>query len=199
MNKPASVTKSGKPFSGGISGAGQNIGDWVKAQPLRPLEERFWSKVDKNGPVIRPELGPCHIWTGDKGRDGYGLIRRGRNGDGVARATRVALEIKLGRRLADGGEALHHCDNPPCVRDEHLFLGTNEDNRKDMAAKGRAKGRTRRLVSDEHRTLILTSVEVSSRDLAALVGCSGETVARIRRDAGVVSTARRGRPINKEA
>lgn len=35
---------------------------------------------------------------------------------------------------------LHRCDNPPCFRDEHLWLGTQADNQADMAAKGRAHG-----------------------------------------------------------
>ena len=39
-----------------------------------PLEDRFWAKVDKNGPVPahRPELGPCWIWTAARFKRGYG-------------------------------------------------------------------------------------------------------------------------------
>jgi len=53
------------------------------------------------------------------------------------RAHRVSWEIFEG---AVPGEllVLHKCDNPPCVRPDHLFLGTSVDNMHDKALKGRA-------------------------------------------------------------
>lgn len=41
---------------------------------MRDLPDRFWDKVDKNGPVPehRPDLGPCHLWTASLDRRGYG-------------------------------------------------------------------------------------------------------------------------------
>lgn len=42
--------------------------------------------------------------------------------------------------LPAGVNVLHHCDNPPCFRFDHLFLGTQADNVADMVAKGRARG-----------------------------------------------------------
>lgn len=103
------------------------------------LEDRFWPKVNKNGPVPahRPELGPCWVWTGQTDRRGYGRIAPG-DGRHKTPASRIALEMALGRRLARKEEACHACDNPPCVRDSHLFLGTRKKNAEDMASKDRS-------------------------------------------------------------
>jgi hypothetical protein len=97
------------------------------------LEARFWAKVDKNGPVPahRPELGPCWIWTGAK-LGGYGVFGRPQ-----ITASRLALQWAIGRELEPDEWALHHCDNPPCVRSSHLFIGTSADNSADRDAKGR--------------------------------------------------------------
>lgn len=103
---------------------------------LHTLADRFWSKVDKNGPVPEhcPELGPCWLWTGSRSM-GYGYIfDNGRN----RKATHVSWELN-GGLIPDGMWLLHHCDNPPCVRYSHLFLGTHQDNTDDMIAKGRYK------------------------------------------------------------
>jgi hypothetical protein len=53
------------------------------------------------------------------------------------RVNRLVLEEKLYRPLNPGEEALHNCDNPPCINDRHLFPGTNLDNRLDSARKNR--------------------------------------------------------------
>lgn len=103
------------------------------------LEERFWAKVDKNGPIPahRPDLGPCWIWTGDRPGGIYGRIR------GVASvaigAHRQSLQWKIGRALEAGEFACHHCDTPRCVRPEHLFVGDRLSNAADMTAKGRGR------------------------------------------------------------
>lgn len=82
-------------------------------------EARFWSKVNKAGPIPerRPDLGPCWVWTGDKDRDGYGRIQVGGRG---ARVRHWAV-TQFVAPIPDGHEPDHLCFNPSCVNYEtHL-------------------------------------------------------------------------------
>jgi len=90
------------------------------------VKERFWKKVGQ-------EEG-CWEWTasGD-GIYGYGhLVIAGR----IEKAHRVSWEIHHGP-ISPGLWVLHECDNPPCVRPDHLFLGTAATNAADRNRKGR--------------------------------------------------------------
>ena len=92
-------------------------------------EERFWSKVDRSG--------PCWLWTDSVNANGYGQIGAGgRKGFKMFLTHRVAWELTNGA-IPEGLFVLHKCDNPPCCNPSHLFLGTQTDNQRDMASKGR--------------------------------------------------------------
>lgn len=88
--------------------------------------------VETTEPAHVPGIGPCLEWQGARLR-GYGRVRRAGR---MQYAHRVAWE-EVNGPIPDGLLVLHRCDNPPCVRPEHLFLGTDADNARDKAEKGR--------------------------------------------------------------
>ena len=77
--------------------------------------------------------GECRVWDGARIPDGYGHVRY--CGKAVL-VHRLAWELFRGQ-IQLGLDVLHACDNPPCWRIEHLFLGTHMDNMRDMIRKGR--------------------------------------------------------------
>jgi hypothetical protein len=68
-------------------------------------------------------------------RHGYGVFALRKKH--LVRAHRWSWEIANKQRVPEGRWVLHRCDNPPCVRPDHLFLGDPKANIADMLAKGR--------------------------------------------------------------
>ncbi len=96
----------------------------------------LWNRVFKQTLF---DLDGCWVWLGAIAKKTrYGVINwRGK----VKLVHRVAFEFWCGPVL-EGLDVLHHCDNRPCCRPDHLFTGTNQDNIDDMVAKGRQKKET---------------------------------------------------------
>lgn len=98
---------------------------------------RFWSKVNKEGPIQAhvPELGPCWVWTAGLNEAGYGaMMKKWRYGPILS--NRASWLLHVGP-IPDGLCVLHKCDCRICVRPDHLWLGTRGDNLRDCRLKGR--------------------------------------------------------------
>jgi hypothetical protein len=81
--------------------------------------------------------------------------------------------------IPDGMDVLHKCDNPPCVRPDHLFLGTDFDNQRDCSVKGRrAQSPTTKLSADDVRAIRRSRSDALS--LAQRYGVCRMTIYQIR-------------------
>lgn len=137
------------------------------ARPRISYEQRkatFWDRVAKGH--------GCWEWQG--ARDGYGYGALSVNGR-VELAQRFAWEITHGP-ISAGFVVRHKCDNPPCVRPDHLELGTRRDNQQDMVQRGRsARG------EKNHLARMTADLVVEVRHLAA----AGVSIAEIERRTGI--------------
>ena len=149
-----------------------NKGQYVKTNPA----DRFWDKVRKTD--------TCWIWTGALNAQGYGVI----DIDGVnRRAHRFVLEMN-GQQLPSDMMVLHKCDNPPCVNPDHLFLGSQTDNVKDMRDKSRASDYftqkahdhpASRLTEDDVENIKALKGKISQKEIGAMYGIAQQTVSKI--------------------
>ena len=74
----------------------------------------------------------CWLWKGTPSNRGYGRFSIN-NRD--FQSHRVSLEHFKGVATA-GMLILHRCDTPLCVNPDHLYLGSHEENMRDMVERG---------------------------------------------------------------
>lgn len=126
--------------------------------------DRFWSNV------ARGDEDECWEWRALRDAHGYGRAKiMGR----TYRAHRLALAFAT---RSEPTVVLHRCDNPPCCNPAHLVGGTQADNMRDMAAKGRAARGERRW-----RASLTREVVLEARRLHA----DGQTIRSIAQQFGV--------------
>ncbi len=149
-------------------------------EALAEAEEaaRFWSNVRKG------HGDQCWVWAaGTMGR-GYGHVRIG----GVdTSAHRLSWTITFGQ-IQPGLCVCHRCDNPPCIRPDHLFLGTQGENQRDASRKRRLVGNryafgelSARAKLTESEVLQIRAASGRQVDIAAAFGVNQQHVSSIKR------------------
>lgn len=151
----------------GLEGRAGGIGTHIRFAHNEDREAKFWARIDKNGP------NGCWIWAvGARDKWGYGDLRW----DGKhVQAHRLAWKLLRG----DPGklDCLHKCDNPPCCNPDHIYLGTDADNHRDMRERGRTNYITRsKLTEDQVREIRSAYSGSNAHELAAKYAVSAATI-----------------------
>ncbi len=121
------------------------VGRQRNPRKVRDPQERFWEKVDKEGPVptYRPDLGPCWLWRAFVSHLGYGRFSadvRGRWRQ--VQAHRWIYEQLVGA-IPQGYYVDHLCRVRGCVNPAHLEAVTERENvRRGQSFAGRRAGQT---------------------------------------------------------
>jgi hypothetical protein len=144
-------------------------------QRFKPIEQRFWEKVDVRGP------DECWEWTACTSK-GYGDFWS----DHHTKAHQYSWVLHRGL-IPLGMLVCHTCDNPLCVNPKHLFLGTNSDNIQDCARKGRLNSplgerhKNHKLTSENVREIrnLYATGEYTGFDLAAKFGVTFQHIFKI--------------------
>ena len=90
------------------------------------------SELIARHPVKYSDSG-CWLWQRHLTHNGYGVVSHQSKNQ---RAHRVAYMLATGQ-IPKGLQVCHHCDNRRCINPDHLFLGTQLSNMRDMISKGR--------------------------------------------------------------
>lgn len=143
--------------------------------PTVVLQVQHHGKTSSERLEMHTKRGPdCWEWIGHRNRKGYGITQAG----GKQRlAHRVAYELTNGP-IPYGRCVLHRCDNPACIRLDHLFLGTLADNNADMDAKGRRRSQEAKLTPDMVREIRASTL--SGYKLAREYGVSETAIRAVR-------------------
>jgi hypothetical protein len=142
--------------------------------------ERFHQKYEIN------EFG-CWIWTGGTRPNSKGVLypRHWTDDAKSIGAHRFSFELTNGA-IPQGMYVCHKCDMPLCVNPDHLFIGSHQDNMRDMVAKkrsfiGRGENKKGRAKLTNKQADQVRKMSMSNSKIAAMFGVSATTIARIKR------------------
>lgn len=119
-----------------------------KAKDIHELAEKILALVEYD------TNAGCWLWPRSVNARGYGQISFNM---ACKKTHRVVFEA-LKEAIPHDMVVCHKCDVPACCNPSHLFLGTQSDNIKDCAAKGRHKEQVHGKIGVEQAKSILFAV-----------------------------------------
>lgn len=127
--------------------------------------------------LSKPDPSGCRLWVGLIMKNGYGQVPRTRGDKRTRLPHRLAYEEYIGPVPSDFF-VCHKCDVRNCINPDHLFLGTQADNMRDCAV----KGRNARKLSEEDVRQIRSIIGVSKAELGRLYGVAETMIGVILRE-----------------
>ena len=150
-----------------------------------PVVDRVLEKI------VRIPFSGCWVFMGATNGFGYGIVGTGGRGAPNDRAHRITYRHFCGE-IPNGMFVCHRCDVPSCCNPDHLFLGNNQDNVRDMISKGRNSPppRNPHVVGSVHPGSKLTEDQVvhireaysrgvKQKDLAQQYGVAHQTISKV--------------------
>lgn len=137
------------------------------------VEAAFWRRV-----IIDVRPGACWVWCGAReGQMKYGRLKLGGK---RYQAHRFSYALAYGV-VSDDEYVCHKCDNPKCVRPDHLFTGTPAENTADMIYKGRKPvGREVSKLLTEEQVVLIKCDRRPQSVIAAEYNVSKSTINKIK-------------------
>jgi len=153
----------------------------MKARPKLDIDEHAAKRFRQYVPT---DSEGCWAWKGSRLTYGYGQFT-------LQRPRRTVLAHRMAYWLEYGPFptqlfVLHKCDNPACVRPDHLFLGTQADNVADAITKGRINHRGEynqraKIGPNEVKKIRKLAGTASQHEIAEQFGISQQNVSAILR------------------
>jgi len=119
--------------------------EWILAHPDEPTPWVSGGGLVRWRPALRERIRSligdpegshgCQLWQGNRDSQGYGRL-------GIAGRTLKVTRILYFLERGEWPPVMRHyvCDNPPCVRFDHLLPGTHADNAADKRGKHLTRG-----------------------------------------------------------
>jgi len=115
----------------------------------------------------------CWEWSRGKDWNGYGLVRVNKK---TRYVHRLSFELANGQ-IQTGMDICHKCDNPKCCNPDHLFAGTEKQNTRDAAIKGRMRSKLTN--TDRDAISKLRSNGMTQSAIAKIYGVNQSTISDV--------------------